>query len=110
MSKFKLKIADSKQVYHVPLALGVPLERTQQITAECFKQADPEQRVAILKLVEDVIEKCDTLEEVVAMAFLMGGYHEQETAHLLALADAAEEMADALATATLGDNKPIAEA
>lgn len=78
MSKFKLKIADREKAAIVPEALGVPLKRTQDIAAESYKGLDPEADVSVLDMLDSMIEQCETLEEVVAISFCLGGYQEQE--------------------------------
>ena len=104
MSKFKLKIADRGKAAVVPEALGVPLKRTQEITAMSYAGLPPDADISILDMLDSMVQKCDTLEEVVALAFMLGGYQEEQMMQREVVASALEH---ALKNLT---SKPTAEA
>lgn len=88
MSKYELKIADKDEGF-VPLALGMTQERSQQISRSVTEETDNEETTLVV-LLERLVEKCETLEEVVAMAFCLGGFHERQTTEADMLAEALE--------------------
>ncbi len=104
MSKFKLKIADS-ETDHVPLALGVPLNRTMEISKGFYKDKGENHMATMVEMVDGMVSECETLEEVVSIAFSLGGYHEQEMRQREMIAGALEHAMESLA-----GNKPTAEA
>lgn len=73
--KFKLNIVDRDNI--VPLALGVPMERSMAIAAAAGMD-DKGKEILILEMLDACISQCETFEEAIAIAFMLGGFHEQE--------------------------------